>query len=483
MREPNYLRRKKSLYLLGRKLPPPSLSLLNPRAKDKIAEFDESSSSFSLFLNPNYVIPLTVDPYFTEVTPFIKYAGSFSAPFPESRDSLFGIDPQTSPFSIYNSHFRASFHSESFDSSEHPLDDAGSLSFKTLFHIDKIFLPTLYTYYVSEDITDDLNLTEEELRAREATKAREIEGLRSGRDVKSNELPWFQVKSMLSQVARDTFYQLDLLFEQKFDNLETNEKNIGVTLPSRQLLECGLLYPKTIVTPNLNIRGHKSEDYYRELELREGHRNGVRYTFPKEKNGEEDSDGTSTSAKENGKEERYMNREEVKEYIRQRESVLDTVPPPYLYDDIIDLILSVPDITLSELSGVFKYSEKWIMSLTNSDSFRNRLAYRRDLLLGERGDRIKESLSEKLETTTLLAIDKVNELLAKEEEGGEGGESKEAQKLDLFNVLKLVSDVHKAKLTIEAENKDVRDGNLTEKRRVSLDLTDIIEPVFSLKGK
>lgn len=133
--------------------------------------------------------------------------------------------------------------------------------------------------------------------------------------------------------------------------------------------------------------------------------------------------------------------EKLKNELEQKmeERILNVAPPPYIYDNIIDLIISEPDVTAEELSKVFGYSEKWVRTLTVSHSFQGRLNYRRDLFLGDRKKELSEAIEERLTTLSLSTLDKLAETLETTSEETS------------LSILKLVSEVEKVKALVSSD--------------------------------
>jgi len=84
----------------------------------------------------------------------------------------------------------------------------------------------------------------------------------------------------------------------------------------------------------------------------------------------------------------------------------------YTHEAMIDLILAEPTVTHAELAEVFGYSPGWIGRVVASDSFKARLAERKEKLIDPQ---LSATLNDRLRTVAVRSIDVLNERLSKED--------------------------------------------------------------------
>jgi hypothetical protein len=82
------------------------------------------------------------------------------------------------------------------------------------------------------------------------------------------------------------------------------------------------------------------------------------------------------------------------------------------HDGMMDYILQNPGASLREISGHFGYTIPWVCRVVNSDIFQSRLAERRKDIEGL----IASDIPAQLKATAGLAIEKIQEVLAKTED-------------------------------------------------------------------
>lgn len=93
--------------------------------------------------------------------------------------------------------------------------------------------------------------------------------------------------------------------------------------------------------------------------------------------------------------------------LRHPDRVDPSAPIDYRYEAIIDMMLAAPHLTKGEIADRVGYTRAYFSTLTGSDAFRARLAFRR----AEHQERLGDELVSKLYDVSAKALDRVGEAL------------------------------------------------------------------------